>query len=316
MQDGCAYMHACTIHYCDTATSLNFTAAAAAAAVALMPLMIVCSCHDYYRRQLPVMLQSCQCPAKHSKRAHKVHHSTLAYSNSSDDIVQPPCAMQLTCTASERLFGSCGPLTLATPRCKACHAVPVRIDQSHHAAALRLLIKPQRSFRSAISATLPPCKNTGIKRDLTLPEQLRIAVQESPPSSPAISVAGPPSYLRYHLLLKRIVDIIDPVAIQLECERNIGNSQISEHCCNAGLNEREALQRQMQMQQDAYQAEMAKLDGFWQQQTDAIADIDPQTADFKAMELPLARVKKIMRLEDDLKVVAHALHANLVRAYT
>jgi hypothetical protein len=71
---------------------------------------------------------------------------------------------------------------------------------------------------------------------------------------------------------------------------------------NAGLNEREALQRQMQMQQDAYQAEMAKLDGFWQQQTDAIADIDPQTADFKAMELPLARVKKIMRLEDDLKV--------------
>jgi hypothetical protein len=63
----------------------------------------------------------------------------------------------------------------------------------------------------------------------------------------------------------------------------------------------------MQMQQDAYQAEMAKLDGFWQQQTDAIADIDPQTADFKAMELPLARVKKIMRLEDDLKVRAHAL---------
>jgi hypothetical protein len=76
---------------------------------------------------------------------------------------------------------------------------------------------------------------------------------------------------------------------------------------NAGLNEREALQRQMQMQQDAYQAEMAKLDGFWQQQTDTIADIDPQTADFKAMELPLARVKKIMRLEDDLKVIAHAL---------
>jgi hypothetical protein len=54
----------------------------------------------------------------------------------------------------------------------------------------------QWSFRSAISATLPPCTNTGIKRDVALPEQLRIAVQESPPSSsPAVSVAGPPSVI-------------------------------------------------------------------------------------------------------------------------
>jgi hypothetical protein len=69
----------------------------------------------------------------------------------------------------------------------------------------------------------------------------------------------------------------------------------------------------MQMQQDAYQAEMAQLDGFWQQQTDTIAEIDPQTTDFKAMELPLARVKKIMRIEDDLKVAYASLKHFLCR---
>jgi hypothetical protein len=36
-----------------------------------------------------------------------------------------------------------------------------------------------------------------------------------------------------HLPVERLVDAVSPVTIQLEFQRNIGNSQISEHCCAA-----------------------------------------------------------------------------------
>lgn len=45
----------------------------------------------------------------------------------------------------------------------------------------------------------------------------------------------------------------------------------------------------------------AMLDNFWQKAVDEIKNLTPN--DFKNQELPLARIKKIMKLDDDVKVM-------------
>ena len=45
---------------------------------------------------------------------------------------------------------------------------------------------------------------------------------------------------------------------------------------------------------------------FWNQQQEQIADIDPETTDFKIHSLPLARIKKVMKLDDGgIKFISH-----------
>ena len=45
---------------------------------------------------------------------------------------------------------------------------------------------------------------------------------------------------------------------------------------------------------------------FWKQQQDLIDDIDPETTDFKVHSLPLARIKKVMKLDDGgVKFISH-----------
>ena len=45
---------------------------------------------------------------------------------------------------------------------------------------------------------------------------------------------------------------------------------------------------------------------FWKQQQDLIDDIDPETTDFKEHSLPLARIKRVMKLDDGgVKFISH-----------
>mmetsp|Transcript_18900 Transcript_18900/g.27889 ORF Transcript_18900/g.27889 Transcript_18900/m.27889 type:complete len:317 (+) Transcript_18900:56-1006(+) len=62
-----------------------------------------------------------------------------------------------------------------------------------------------------------------------------------------------------------------------------------------------AYQQQLAIQHQQYQQEQAKLDKFWNDTYENVCNIDPSQTDFKTHELPLARIKKIMRLEDDLR---------------
>lgn len=48
------------------------------------------------------------------------------------------------------------------------------------------------------------------------------------------------------------------------------------------------------------------LDSFWQRVLEEITNLG--NTDFKNQELPLARIKKIMKLDDDLKVMVNIVH--------
>lgn len=52
-----------------------------------------------------------------------------------------------------------------------------------------------------------------------------------------------------------------------------------------------------------YTPEMAKLDQFWIEQEAMIEAIDTELADFKSHDLPLARIKKIMKLDEEVQVL-------------
>jgi nuclear transcription factor Y gamma len=47
------------------------------------------------------------------------------------------------------------------------------------------------------------------------------------------------------------------------------------------------------------------LEDFWQSGRSAIERIDPEVEDFRTSALPLARIKKVMKLDEDVRMVAH-----------
>lgn len=63
---------------------------------------------------------------------------------------------------------------------------------------------------------------------------------------------------------------------------------------------------QMQLQLEAQRAQMQQqqlqLNAFWQSQIHEISQINPYTFDFKTHQLPLARIKKIMKADEDVRV--------------
>jgi|TARA_B110000208_G_C11628820_1_gene380064 nuclear transcription factor Y, gamma len=49
-----------------------------------------------------------------------------------------------------------------------------------------------------------------------------------------------------------------------------------------------------------------QMKSFWMHQQNLIEDIDPETTDFKVHSLPLARIKKVMKLDDaGVKFISH-----------
>eukprot|EP00742_Colponemidia_sp_Colp-10_P001439 GILJ01001548.1.p1 GENE.GILJ01001548.1~~GILJ01001548.1.p1 ORF type:complete len:232 (-),score=37.39 GILJ01001548.1:151-789(-) len=58
----------------------------------------------------------------------------------------------------------------------------------------------------------------------------------------------------------------------------------------------------LQLQQVNYQAHMEQLDKFWQAQMEEIEKMD--TEDFKNHQLPLARIKKIMKSDEDVRMIS------------
>ena len=48
----------------------------------------------------------------------------------------------------------------------------------------------------------------------------------------------------------------------------------------------------------------AQLLKFWQERNQQVKDIDIKTEDFKAHELPLARIKRIMKLDEDVRMIS------------
>jgi nuclear transcription factor Y gamma len=60
--------------------------------------------------------------------------------------------------------------------------------------------------------------------------------------------------------------------------------------------------QQLQSQRQQMQQQQLQLHGFWQNQIHEISQIDPNTHDFKTHQLPLARIKKIMKSDEDVRV--------------
>jgi len=60
--------------------------------------------------------------------------------------------------------------------------------------------------------------------------------------------------------------------------------------------------QQLQMQQQQLQQQQMQLHAFWQSQIHEISQIDPEVQDFKTHQLPLARIKKIMKSDEDVRV--------------
>ncbi|CAM9619935.1 unnamed protein product [Ascophyllum nodosum] len=58
--------------------------------------------------------------------------------------------------------------------------------------------------------------------------------------------------------------------------------------------------QQLQLHQAQMQREQTRINEFWGEILKEVSEIDPEKEDFKTHELPLARIKKIMRLEDDV----------------
>lgn len=62
--------------------------------------------------------------------------------------------------------------------------------------------------------------------------------------------------------------------------------------------------QQLQLQQQQLQQQQMQLHLFWQNQIQEISSIDPDVEDFKTHQLPLARIKKIMKSEEDVKMIS------------
>lgn len=67
---------------------------------------------------------------------------------------------------------------------------------------------------------------------------------------------------------------------------------------NSGLH----MQLQLANQRAQMQQQQLQLHAFWQSQIQEIAQIDPNAFDFKTHQLPLARIKKIMKTDEDVRV--------------
>ncbi|TYZ65038.1 hypothetical protein PybrP1_004490 [[Pythium] brassicae (nom. inval.)] len=61
------------------------------------------------------------------------------------------------------------------------------------------------------------------------------------------------------------------------------------------------MQLQLQNQRAQMQQQQLQLHAFWQSQIQEIAQIDPNAFDFKTHQLPLARIKKIMKTDEDVR---------------
>ncbi|KAJ0409344.1 hypothetical protein ATCC90586_000581 [Pythium insidiosum] len=64
------------------------------------------------------------------------------------------------------------------------------------------------------------------------------------------------------------------------------------------------MQMQLQSQRAQMQHQINQLAAFWQSQVQEISQIDPNTFDFKTHQLPLARIKKIMKTDDDVRMIS------------
>ncbi|TMW63230.1 hypothetical protein Poli38472_002171 [Pythium oligandrum] len=64
------------------------------------------------------------------------------------------------------------------------------------------------------------------------------------------------------------------------------------------------MQMQLQSQRAQMQHQMNQLAAFWQNQVQEISQVDPNTFDFKTHQLPLARIKKIMKTDDDVRMIS------------
>ncbi|KDO23627.1 hypothetical protein SPRG_11073 [Saprolegnia parasitica CBS 223.65] len=62
--------------------------------------------------------------------------------------------------------------------------------------------------------------------------------------------------------------------------------------------------QQLQMQQQQLQQQQMQLHAFWQSQIHEISQIDPEVQDFKTHQLPLARIKKIMKSDEDVRMIS------------
>ncbi|POM61199.1 Nuclear transcription factor Y subunit C-1 [Phytophthora palmivora] len=76
---------------------------------------------------------------------------------------------------------------------------------------------------------------------------------------------------------------------------------------NSGTNANNAnlqMQLQLQNQRAQMQQQQLALHAFWQHQIQDISQIDPNAFDFKTHQLPLARIKKIMKTDEDVRMIS------------
>ncbi|CAH0479750.1 unnamed protein product [Peronospora belbahrii] len=64
------------------------------------------------------------------------------------------------------------------------------------------------------------------------------------------------------------------------------------------------MQLQLQNQRAQMQQQQLTLHAFWQHQIQDISQIDPNAFDFKTHQLPLARIKKIMKTDEDVRMIS------------
>ncbi|KAL7692638.1 putative transcription factor CBF/NF-Y/archaeal histone domain, histone-fold protein [Plasmopara halstedii] len=64
------------------------------------------------------------------------------------------------------------------------------------------------------------------------------------------------------------------------------------------------MQLQLQNQRAQMQQQQLALHAFWQHQIQDISQIDPNAYDFKTHQLPLARIKKIMKTDEDVRMIS------------
>lgn len=62
--------------------------------------------------------------------------------------------------------------------------------------------------------------------------------------------------------------------------------------------------QQMQLQHQQLQQQQMQLGVFWNQQVASISNIDADKFDFKTHQLPLARIKKIMKTDEDVRMIS------------
>lgn len=89
-----------------------------------------------------------------------------------------------------------------------------------------------------------------------------------------------------------------------------GAAAASEQATEASMSGEEAsnsnlqMQVQLQNQRAQMQQQQLQLHAFWQNQIQEISQVDPNTFDFKTHQLPLARIKKIMKTDEDVRMIS------------